>query len=471
MPTSVDVPVPGHNGAIGALRVGWLARDVAVAAPRALLAEAARPISMAVRAGLSTARDEVEHALDGFGSEQDRRHAFLEVVRAATGAGNATAVLPSSDGHAAVVVSTGAPSMCAGAVVDGELKCPVLAAGHGQVLAGPRRAWPASCRRMIPSTAAPCCIPLRTAGRLGGLVLDYGATPPAPLTRDLVPLLTMASAGAARLAPAVVPAQPGTTAGARADLELRCFGRFEVRLHGRTLPAAAFRRHKALTLLKILVLARSTPVRREVLVQRLWPGADAKAANNRLYGVVHALRSAIEPQPDARRWTYVCKDAESYYFDQLSPHWVDVQEFRRLASSAGAAEQQGRTQEAMSRLEAALQLYRGDLFSEQPADESCILERAKLRRQCLGVVTRLAELRIAAGEPESGVDCLRRGLALDPLREDLHQALIQTLADLGRRKDALAQYRACERVLREELDIGPLPATRRLERLLRGRPS
>ena len=46
--------------------------------------------------------------------------------------------------------------------------------------------------------------------------------------------------------------------------------------------------------------------------------------------------------------------------------------------------------------------------------------------------------------------------------EAAHRQLIQIYAAQGRRSAALQQYQRCERVLREELEVQPLPETVRL---------
>ncbi len=53
----------------------------------------------------------------------------------------------------------------------------------------------------------------------------------------------------------------------------------------------------------------------------------------------------------------------------------------------------------------------------------------------------------------------RRWLALDPLHEPAHRALIPIYATQGDRADALAQYRDCVRTLSRELGVPPLTET------------
>ena len=70
------------------------------------------------------------------------------------------------------------------------------------------------------------------------------------------------------------------------------------------------------------------------------------------------------------------------------------------------------------------------------------------------------------GDPDAAIDALRRALARDPLREDVHCDLMGLFAAAGRTSDAIRQYRELERLLRAELGASPSVSTRELyERL------
>lgn len=287
------------------------------------------------------------------------------------------------------------------------------------------------------------------------------------LGRDLVPLLVMASEATTRLVP---PRPENPAMSARQDstapmLEVECLGGFDLRLNGLPVAPESFGRRKALTLLKLLIMQGGNPLSRDALSELIWPGVSAPTGANRLHGVLHALRAVIEPYREQRKWVFVCNLGDLYYFNMESPHWIDIFAFRRHAASAQEAERRGRRAEAIQHLEAALDLYRGDLFSDDPYATWCDLARLDLRHRQLDLSAKVADLLIAEGNPTRAVSRLRNGLLADPLREDLHQMLMQTLINLGRRPEAWAQYQTCVRVLNDELGVEPLPKTRQLGHL------
>ena len=49
----------------------------------------------------------------------------------------------------------------------------------------------------------------------------------------------------------------------------------------------------------------------------------------------------------------------------------------------------------------------------------------------------------------------RRGLTIDPLREDIYRRVMSSLAQADRRAEALRAYENCARVLKRELGVGP----------------
>lgn len=468
----VTAPLWGSREPLGCMSLAWRSGTAPSEQGAELLSKTAPLVATGVRAGLLAARELIGRAIDGAEPALEARGlACLHVMMSAAGARAGTLALYDPSGGETTVLSWPAGvhvCICASAV-DGRARCPMLEGGHGVVLAGARSDWPAECRCLPTTALSPVCLPLRSDRRLRGVVvLDRGGAPPNPSTRDLVALLSMTAEAAVRLAPRsqAEPSSHGSASHAAGPvLDLRCFGGFDVRVHGALVPAEAFSRRKALTLLKLLILNAGNPISRDALADRLWPGADAKSGANRLHGVLHALRRAIEPFREQQRWIYICNVGELYYFNMESPHWIDVYAFRRHAADAHESERRHRPEEAIRHLEAALELYRGELFADEPYAAWCELERAEFKHQYMHLTGRLADLLIGAGEVERAVGWLWRGLLADPLREDLHQKLMRALMALGQRHQAQLQYQTCVNLLRDELGVEPLPETRRLAQL------
>lgn len=463
------MPLEIGPATMGCACLAWHRRSAPLERGAELLQNTAGLLATVIRSGLTAAREQVDRAVEAAGQGREGwARACLQALVNAAGARGGTLALYHAAGRESEVYSTPARVDVCAPALDGRLRCGAVAEGHGVTLPRCRRDWPAECRCMPETTLAPVCLPLRAHGRLHGVVvLDRGQAQPTPRSRDLVILLAMAREAALHLSDLREDLPPAPAAGASgAILEIRGLGGFELRLNGHPLQPEAFERRKALALLKLLILNQGNPVTRHALAEHLWPGVDEAAGSNRLHGVLHALRTVIEPAPRGRRWVFVCNLGELYYFNMQSPHWVDLFAFRRHAALGHQAARQGRRQEAIQQFEAALALYRGDLFADEPYAAWCDLERSQLRHRWVDLIRLVADLWIHQGEPDRGVAWLRRGLQADPLREDLHQALIRGLVAGGRPQEARAQYQECVRMLREQLEVEPLPETQRLRSLL-----
>ncbi|MCC6747962.1 MAG: response regulator [Deltaproteobacteria bacterium] len=471
----VAAPLPDVRAPLGSIHLMSRRSDFPVDRVLDLLEHAAIPISNSVRAGLAALRQTVDEVCGNLDdpSRQPLR-VLLESFRQVAGARCGTlALIDPRTGRPDRVVSTGPASLVCGQAEAGSwATCPSVLAAHGFVANPGRRQWPESCRRGLPRRAAsPCCLPLVAGSFLYGIVvLDFGREGTAGATGQLVPLLTMAHQAAIRLQSQrgglgadQARDSGGVSLASRAELELRCLGPFAVYLRGQPIAADAFTRSKALLLLKLLAMKRGAPVHREVLLEQLWPGVAPETGANRLHGVVHDLRSVIEPRRTEREWLYVRNRGDFYYFDLNAPVEIDVARFRQLATR-GLRSSPG--QEAD--LEEALELYRGDLFEDDPFAEWCAAEREDLREWYVKVVERLTQLYAKAGRKEEALTCLRRALRSSPFRDDLVLAQMELLTQLGRPGEAMTTYDDYQRRLKEEMDAAPSPDLQVFRRRLLG---
>ncbi|MBC7324540.1 MAG: hypothetical protein H5T99_04410, partial [Moorella sp. (in: Bacteria)] len=109
----------------------------------------------------------------------------------------------------------------------------------------------------------------------------------------------------------------------------------------------------------------------------------------------------------------------------------------------------------------AASLYRGDFVEDLDADW-CLPERRRLADLHLAVLRTLVERLSALSLHEAAVSYASRWLAVDPLDEAAHQALMRLYAALGQPARVAEQFEQCRQVLKKELGISPGDATMRL---------
>ena len=208
---------------------------------------------------------------------------------------------------------------------------------------------------------------------------------------------------------------------------------------------------KAQALLAYLASPPGRAHPRDKLASLLWGDSREREARTSLRQALYAIRrtlASIEP-PIVR----LADSAVSLEPDTVD---VDVVTFERGVG--------GGTPET---LESAVQLYRGELLeglaiSAPPFEEWLLAERERLRELALEANARILAHQQATGLVPAAIQTAVRLLALDPLQEPVHRALMILYATARRRGAALRQYQVCLEVLREQLGIAPEPKTREL---------
>ena len=259
----------------------------------------------------------------------------------------------------------------------------------------------------------------------------------------MIAVLSPASALSAGLT--VDQTSPSRPPGLRAHL----LGETRLILGDRPIPDNAWPRRAMRSLLLLLLTTPGHRLPRDQVIDQLWPDASPKTALNALYVSLHGLRRVLEPTLRTGR--------DSAYLElvgdvvRLRPEaidWIDVEVFLAALGSPGAVNQR-------EQLAAALSLYTGDLLADEPYVDWPIARRQHLRSAWRDAVLTFADLECAAGQPLHAVAALERVTRGDPTDEPAARALMRSLADAGRREDALRQYDRFRQVLETELGILP----------------
>ena len=227
-------------------------------------------------------------------------------------------------------------------------------------------------------------------------------------------------------------------------LRIELLGGFQVVVDGRPLAPESWPQRKPAALVKLLAVTPGSRLRREQIMDALWPDFDPPAAAANLRKALHAARRTIGA------------DAIVSVGDLLAlPAAVDVQEYWTLGATAR------RTRDADT-YAAAVDLYRTGLLPEDLYEDWAATYRDELRGDWLSLVEEYAGVLEAGGDLNGAARAVQRLVAAEPLAEQHHAWLMRLYALAGRRDDAQRQYRRLCDLLSEELGVDPSAQTQRL---------
>jgi DNA-binding SARP family transcriptional activator len=242
-----------------------------------------------------------------------------------------------------------------------------------------------------------------------------------------------------------------------ARLHLTLLGGFGARVDARRV---VFPSRKAQALLAYLSLPLGASRSRDKLATLLWGDTAAPQARNSLRQCLFGIRRIL----DAHRLRALSMEGESVMLDPGAVR-VDIGEFEELI-----------TRGTIESVERALRLYRGSLLdginTREAAFEDWLMgERRLLNERAFSALAWLVDRHAEAGAIDRAIAAGIQLVALDPLSESAHRALMRLYTGAGHRGAALRQYQACAEMLRRELGIEPEAETQRVYREILRQPA
>ena len=226
-------------------------------------------------------------------------------------------------------------------------------------------------------------------------------------------------------------------------------------------------RRKAMALLAYLAVTRN-PHHRETLATLLWPESSPEAAYSALRNVLWILRQTpLAPYLHSNRSTVELMEDDAF--------WVDANRFRELATHCPTGRHPATEAcvDCAPSLVEAVGLFHAPfmagfmLDNADGFDDWQFAERDALHRELSDTLDRLTALCIATDDWAAVAIHSRRWLDIDRLNEFAYQRLIEALAKLGKRSEALRCYEACVKLFDEELGLPPESATTDLANSIR----
>ncbi len=247
---------------------------------------------------------------------------------------------------------------------------------------------------------------------------------------------------------AVTPSSVTPAAGAlepTPDLEVLALGPLEIYRGGEALSAAAWQYAKPRELL-LYLLCHPRGRTRDQIALAFWPNASTAQVRNSFHVALHRLRKVLG---DA---DWIVLDRDRY---RVTSDRSVVFDAVRMERDMSSALQDRRAPDIMSRLEGALQLYRGDFLESEPVGDWHLQYRDRLRRLYVDGGMALAELHYDADRLAEAADVCERVLRWETLHEAAYRLLMICWTKMGDRTRALRLYQRLSTLLKDELETEP----------------
>ena len=236
-------------------------------------------------------------------------------------------------------------------------------------------------------------------------------------------------------------------------MQFRILGLLEVLEDGRPLELGGPRQR---ALLARLLLHANQVVAAERLLEELWGGAAAEAANALQVAVSRLRRALDSPERLLTR--------SPGYLLRLSAGECDRDDFEKLVAQARQSQSRESRELAARTFRDALSLWRGPPLADFRYEPFAQAEIARLEEARLACLEGRVEADLALGRHAELVGDLEALVREQPLRERLRSQLMLALYRSGRQAEALEAYQSARHALIDELGIEPSQPLQHLER-------
>lgn len=238
-------------------------------------------------------------------------------------------------------------------------------------------------------------------------------------------------------------------------LYVSLFGHVTVAHGNGSMPAKLSRGTQALL---AYLLLHKRPIAREILLDTFWMDHVPDRARSSLTTALWRLRQLLEPD-GVRPGTYlIATNTGEVGFNWDSSYWLDFDAFERQINPLLRKPLIQLSDEDINTIEGVLPLYRGELL-EGLYDDWALCEREHFRSLHLNCLTRLMEYYTSRQHFEQSIALAHEILRRDPVREEIHRALMRIYLENGQRTLAIRQYTQCRDLLDKELGVTPLEET------------
>jgi DNA-binding SARP family transcriptional activator len=210
---------------------------------------------------------------------------------------------------------------------------------------------------------------------------------------------------------------------------------------------------KARTVFQYLVVQIGRPVRREVLMELMWPDHSLSSARNNLNAALYSLRNTLSQY--GRNVQYILHQDGCYLPNPELVWWIDRNEFLTVLQHGDLARGGAHPARAIDSYRRAVRLYRGPLFEDDNDSDWYLPEQRRLKELYLQALGHLTEMHLDLGDLTAAVQFGQLALSADQCYESVHRLLMRCYALQHQQQLVARQYRLCSAALQEELGVCP----------------
>ena len=244
----------------------------------------------------------------------------------------------------------------------------------------------------------------------------------------------------------------------KVSIVILTLGTFDVFVKGVKIPPKAWKRDKSVQLLQFMLMARNRKaLHKEQIMDRLW---EDEMDDQSFKVALHGINKVLEPDRKSHSEpSYIERNGLSYRLI-TEDIWIDTMAFEELIAIGNKNMHQNPSL-AIIAFQEALALHNGQFLPDRIFEDWTSDERERLQLAFLNASMSLAEL-LLHSNPAECVQICQEALLTDITWEEAYRLQMAAFFSKGNRPMAIKTYQVCEKVLREEMGIKPLPETRKL---------
>ncbi|WP_281888591.1 response regulator [Paenibacillus sp. YYML68] len=238
------------------------------------------------------------------------------------------------------------------------------------------------------------------------------------------------------------PSQPQTD---RALARIYCFRSLQFERSGQERVSLRWKTLKAQELFCLLLKHRGKPVRKEMLVEQIWPDMEWKKGITQLYTAIYQIRRLLQTE----RFEIEIASYDGGYRMDVQHVRIDTEEWELQLKSAPPLNEHTLAQHLQ-----LLEQYEGDYLAEYEYGWAQT-ERRRLREMWLSHAKLIAQYYVSSERLSDAAAHYLRLQSVGPTEESFYHELMLIYDRMGDRRSVEKQYELLGSMLHKELDAEP----------------